>query len=64
MGGLRVNRKNQILNEKGHIIKGLYAASSDASGGLVGDTYGINVPGSGAGYCIYSGRVAADKISD
>ncbi len=64
MGGLRVNRKNQVLNEKGYIIKGLYAAGSDASGVLVGDTYGVNVPGSEAGYCIYSGRVAADKIAE
>ena len=64
MGGLRVNRKNQVLNEKGQPITGLYAAGSDASGVLVGDTYGVNVPGSEAGYCIYSGRVAADKIAE
>lgn len=64
MGGLRVNRANQVLDEKGRAIKGLYAAGSDASGVLVGDTYGVNVPGSEAGYCIYSGRVAVDKIAE
>lgn len=61
---MRVNRKNQVLNEKGQPITGLYAAGSDASGVLVGDTYGVNVPGSEAGYCIYSGRVATDKIAE
>lgn len=64
IGGLRVNRKNQVLNEKGRPITGLYAVGSDASGVLVGDTYGVNVPGSEAGYCIYSGRVAANKIAE
>ncbi len=64
VGGLRVNKKNQVLNEKGRIIKGLYAGDSDASGVLIGDTYGVNVPGSEAGYCIYSGRVAIDKIAE
>lgn len=63
MGGLRVNRKNEVLDEKGRSITGLYAIGSDASGVLVGDTYGVNVPGSEAGYCVYSGRVAADEVA-
>lgn len=61
MGGLRVNRKNEVLDDSGHRIAGLYAIGSDASGVLVGDTYGVNVPGSEAGYCVYSGRVAIDN---
>ena len=61
MGGLRVNRKNEVLDGKGHKIPGLYAVGSDASAVLVGDTYGVNVPGSEAGYCIYSGRNAAEN---
>lgn len=63
MGGLRVNRKNEVLDNNGRKISGLYAAGSDASAVLVGDTYGVNVPGSEAGYCIYSGRIAAQEIA-
>lgn len=62
MGGLRVNRTNAVLNNKGHEIPGLYAVGSDASGVLVGDTYGVNVPGSEAGYCVYSGRNAVINV--
>ncbi|WP_294605643.1 FAD-binding protein [uncultured Lactobacillus sp.] len=62
MGGLRVNRKNEVLNDQGRKIDNLYAIGSDASAVLVGDTYGVNVPGSEAGYCIYSGRVAVKEI--
>lgn len=62
MGGLRVNRKNEVLDNQGHSIPGLYAAGADASGVLVGDTYGVNVPGSEAGYCIYSGRNAIEQL--
>ena len=63
MGGLRVNRENEVLDENGRQISGLYAVGSDASAVLVGDTYGVNVPGSEAGYCIYSGRTAVDNIA-
>lgn len=62
MGGLRVNRQNEVLDNNGRKIKGLYAAGADASGVLVGDTYGVNVPGSEAGYCVYSGRNAVQNI--
>lgn len=62
MGGLRVNRKNEVLNTDGYPISGLYAAGTDASGVLVGDTYGVNVPGSEAGYCVYSGRNAVQQL--
>ncbi|MBA1394971.1 FAD-binding protein, partial [Lactobacillus sp. XV13L] len=63
MGGLRVNRKNEVLDKQGRKIPGLYAVGADASAVLVGDTYGVNVPGSEAGYCIYSGRVAAAEAA-
>lgn len=62
MGGLRVNRANEVLDDNGHKVPGLYAVGSDASGVLVGDTYGVNVPGSEVGYCIYSGRNAINHI--
>ena len=63
MGGLRVNHRNEVLDPVGHKISRLYAIGSDASAALVGDTYGVNVPGSEAGYCIYSGRNAVDEAA-
>ncbi|MFV4979857.1 FAD-dependent oxidoreductase [Lactobacillus delbrueckii] len=58
MGGLKVNVNNEVEDEKGKVIPGLYAAGNDASG-LTGDTYGPNMPGTCAGYAFYSGRNAA-----
>ncbi|WEV44535.1 FAD-binding protein [Lactobacillus sp. ESL0684] len=58
MGGLRVNERNEVLDANGRKLAGLYAVGNDAAAVLVGNTYGVNVPGSEAGYCVYSGRVA------
>lgn len=62
MGGLRTNVKNQVLDDNGKVITGLFAIGADGSSSLVGDTYGVNVPGSEAGYCIYSGRNAVSNL--
>ena len=62
MGGLRTDTSNGVLDNNGQHIHGLYAIGSDGSSVLVGDTYGVNVPGSEAGYCIYSGRNAIKSI--
>lgn len=58
MGGLKVTPENEVEDENGKIIPGLYAAGNDASG-LTGDTYGPNMPGTCAGYAFDSGRNAA-----
>lgn len=63
MGGLKVTPANEVLNDHAHVISGLYAAGNDASG-LVGDTYGPNMPGTCVGYAFYSGRNAAHHIND
>ena len=55
MGGLQVTPANEVLDNSGKVIKGLYAAGNDASG-LAGDTYGPNMPGTCVGYAFYSGR--------
>lgn len=62
MGGLRTDVKNRVLDNNGDAIPGLYAVGTDGSACLVGDTYGVNVPGSEAGYCIYSGRNAVENL--
>lgn len=43
MGGVKVNTNNQVLNEKGEVIKGLYAA-----GEIVGGLHGTNRLGGNA----------------
>lgn len=63
MGGLKVTPANEVLDNHAHIIPGLYAAGNDAAG-LVGDTYGPNMPGTCVGYAFYSGRNAAHHIND
>ena len=63
MGGLKVTPANEVLDTNYKPIKGLYAAGNDASG-LVGDTYGPNMPGTCVGYAFYSGRNAAHHIND
>ncbi|MCF6161396.1 MAG: FAD-dependent oxidoreductase [Furfurilactobacillus sp.] len=57
MGGLQVNPNNEVLDNNGQAIAGLYAIGNDATG-LVGDTYGPNMPGTCVGYAFYSGRNA------
>ena len=63
MGGLKVTPANEVLDNQAHVIPGLYAAGNDASG-LVGDTYGPNMPGTCVGYAFYSGRNADHHIND
>lgn len=57
-GGIKVNEKIQVLDEKGQVIPGLYAGGSDA-GGLYGDSYDVKfAPGSQAAWAVNSGRLA------
>ena len=62
LGGLRVNNGNEVLNDYGYPIPGLYAIGNDAAGMLVGDTYAVTLPGSTAGYAAFSGRNAIAQI--
>jgi fumarate reductase flavoprotein subunit len=55
MGGIRVNIKNEVLNEDYQPIPGLYAAGMDCDG-YTGDTYGLNIPGSCQGIALFTGR--------
>lgn len=64
LGGLRTDTENRVLDNSGELIQGLYAIGSDGSSCLVGDTYNVNIPGSEAGYCIYSGRNAVMSLID
>lgn len=57
-GGIKVNEKIQVLDDKDQVISGLYAGGSDA-GGLYGDSYDVKfAPGSQAAWAVNSGRLA------
>lgn len=62
LGGIRVSDDNEVLNDYGYPVPGLYAAGNDAAGMLVGDTYAVTLPGSTAGYAAFSGRNAVANM--
>lgn len=64
LGGLRVDDHNEVLNDYGYPVPGLYTAGNDAAGMLVGDTYAVTLPGSTAGYAAFSGRNAVLHVVD
>ena len=57
MGGIRVNRENEVLDVNFEPIAGLYCAGVDCSG-LQGTTYCMGIAGGAQGYAVYSGRNA------
>lgn len=64
LGGLRVDDHNEVLNDYGYPVPGLYAAGNDAAGMLVSDTYVVTLPGSTAVYAAFSGRNAVLHVVD
>lgn len=61
VGGLLVNTKFQVLNEKRIPIKGLYAVGLESEGVLFNDTYVGN--GVGIGYSFTSGRLGGENAA-
>ncbi|MDR2197283.1 MAG: FAD-dependent oxidoreductase [Coriobacteriales bacterium] len=61
-GGIHVNPKNEVINEEGVVIEGLYAAGSEC-GGYQGETYGMALPGSCQGVSLGTGRVAGSNAA-
>lgn len=62
VGGLLVNTKFQVLNDKRVPIKGLYAVGLESEGVLFNDTYVGN--GVGIGYAFTSGRLGGEYAAD
>ncbi|MHA6531750.1 FAD-binding protein [Paenibacillus sp. BAC0078] len=61
VGGLLVNTKFQVLNDKRVPIKGLYAVGLESEGVLFNDTYVGN--GVGLGYSFTSGRLGGEDAA-
>lgn len=63
-GGLFISPNFEVKTEAGEVIPGLYAGGKDA-GGLFGDSYDVLIcPGTGAGFAINSGRLAAKHAKE
>ncbi|MDR2373273.1 MAG: FAD-dependent oxidoreductase [Bifidobacteriaceae bacterium] len=58
VGALNVDGDMRVIGTNGEVIEGLYATGEDA-GGLFGDNYVLDVPGTASGFGLTSGRVAA-----
>jgi fumarate reductase flavoprotein subunit len=61
-GGIHVNPNNEVINEDGVVIPGLYAVGSEC-GGYQGETYGLALPGSCQGVSLGTGRVAGTNAA-
>jgi fumarate reductase flavoprotein subunit len=58
MGGIKINERAEVIDKKGRVMPGLYAAGFDA-GGMYGDSYAMR-PASGlaSAFAMNSGRIA------
>jgi succinate dehydrogenase/fumarate reductase flavoprotein subunit len=61
-GGLKINAKNQVLNQFGDVIPGLYAAG-EIAGGLMGIPSKYYT-GTMTVQCFTQGRIAGDVAAD
>jgi fumarate reductase flavoprotein subunit len=58
LGGIKINHKTEVVDNKEKVIPGLYAVGYDA-GGMWGDSYSIkDSSGASAGFAANSGRIA------
>jgi len=58
LGGIKINHKTEVVDKKGNVIRGLYAAGYDA-GGMYGDSYSIrDSSGLSSSFAANSGRIA------
>jgi len=63
LGGIKINSKTEVLTEDFEVIKGLYAAGTDACT-IYGDSYVFILPGNTMGFALNSGRIAGENALD
>lgn len=56
-GGIKINYNTEVLNDDLNVIKGLYAAGTDANS-LYNPDYAFVLPGNSLGFALNSGRIA------
>lgn len=62
LGGISINHRMEVLDQNGCVIPGLFAAGTDTCT-IFGDTYPFILGGNTMGYCLNSGRIAAETIT-
>ena len=60
LGGIKINHRTEVLNDKDEAILGLYAVGNCA-GGMYGDSYDLWSTGGTMGFAINSGRIAGEN---
>jgi fumarate reductase flavoprotein subunit len=60
IGGIKINERMEVIDNRNKPIPGLYAAGIDA-GGWEGDTYCARLAGTTFGFAINSGRIAGEN---
>ncbi|MBI5443330.1 MAG: FAD-dependent oxidoreductase [Deltaproteobacteria bacterium] len=62
LGGIKINDRTEVLDERWNRIPGLYAAGTDACS-IYGDTYVFVLPGNTMGFAVNSGRIAGENAA-
>lgn len=63
VGGVRINKYCEVLDNNQMPIEGLYSAGSDANT-IYGDSYNFTLPGNTMGFAINSGRMAGESVAE
>lgn len=63
IGGVRINKRCEVLDADQNPIPGLYSVGSDANT-LYGDSYNFTLCGNTMGFAVNSGRMAGEAIAD
>ena len=63
IGGVRINKRCEVLDKDQKPIPGLYSAGSDANT-IYGDSYNFTLPGNTMGFAVNSGRMAGESVMD
>jgi fumarate reductase flavoprotein subunit len=62
LGGIKINRRAEVLNKQWKKVPGLYAAGTDACS-IYGDSYVFILPGNTMGFAVNSGRIAGENAA-
>jgi fumarate reductase flavoprotein subunit len=62
-GGIRINHRTEVVDDRENPIPGLYAAGVEVAGREAG-TYNVAMPGHSLGFSIHSGRIAGENAAE
>lgn len=60
LGGIKIDHKTQVVDERFDVVPGLYAVGN-AAGGLYGESYEVITTGGSLGFAVNSGRIAGEN---